>query len=226
MRNLSNRLLKISGLVPKSSRVADIGTDHGFLPVYLVNSGIAKSVLACDINIKPLLAAQNNIAASGAENIETRLSDGFAEINPDEIDTAVIAGIGGEVITGIIERCSWIKNSRYTLVLQPTTSPEKLREFLSRAGFAVKTEIAVQENGKLYSIMSVCFAGEPQHLTPAELYIGKLNPNSSAATAYIKKQLNRLNRLSNDIKYIPEKQAEYAYFSGITSTLSQLLGGK
>ncbi len=226
MRNLSNRLLTIAGLVPKGVRVADIGTDHGYLPIYLTESGIAKKALACDINEKPLLSAKKNIVSAGAENIELRLCDGLTGIHPDEIDAAVIAGIGGEVISGIIDRCEWIKSDRYTLILQPTTSPERLREYLNSAGFSVEAEKAISDNGKLYSVMVVRFADKVDPLSPAELYIGKLTPNDDDATAYIKKQLRRVATLARDLENIPEKQAEYRCFSGVSKSLEALLGGK
>ncbi len=225
MQNLSERLKEIAVLVPKSCRVADIGTDHGYLPIYLIKNGIASYVFACDIAEKPLQTAQKNIEASGLHNIEPRLSDGLSNIQPDEIETVVIAGIGGEVISGIIERCGWIKSSAYTLILQPTTSPEKLRSHLAENGFSVDTEVAVCENGKIYSIMKVKYCGKAQNLTPTELFIGRLKPDNECSTAYIEKQLKRVSKLSNDLKNIPAKREEYIYYSQITDTLTKILGG-
>ncbi len=225
MQNLSNRLREIAVLVPKNCRVADIGTDHGYLPIYLIKNGIASYCFACDIAEKPLKSAQKNIEASGLHNIELRLSDGLEDIAPDEIDAAVIAGMGGEVISGIIERCAWIKNNRYTLILQPTTSPEKLRAFLAENGFWVNREVAVCENGKIYSIMQVEFSGEKQNPLPYELFIGKLKPDGSDSTAYIQKQLKRVSALSRDLKNIQEKREEYIYYSQIADSLTKILGG-
>lgn len=225
MQNLSNRLKEIAVLVPKNCRVADIGTDHGYLPIYLIKNGIAAYCYACDIAEKPLKSAQKNIEASGLHNIETRLSDGLAKINPAEIDTAIIAGIGGEVISGIIDRCDWIKSCSYTLILQPTTSPEKLRSYLSNNGFCVLCEVAVCENDKIYSIMKVNYCGKKQVLSPYELFIGKLKTDNKDSIAYIKKQLKRVSKLSKDLKNIPLKQEEYKYYSLITDTLIKILGG-
>ena len=225
MQNLSERLKEIAVLVPKNCRVADIGTDHGYLPIYLIKNGIASYCYACDIAEKPLKSAQKNIEVSGLHNIELRLSDGLENVAPDEIDTAVIAGMGGEVILGILDRCTWIKNDRYTVVLQPTTSPEKLRSFLAENGFLVDTEVAVCENGKIYSIMRVKFSGKRRSLRPYELFIGKLKPDNSSATAYIQKQLKRVSALSSDLKNISAKREEYIYYSQIADTLTKILGG-
>ncbi len=225
MQNLSKRLSKIAVLVPKNCRVADIGTDHGYLPIYLIKNGIASFVYASDIAEKPLKSAQKNIETSGLHNIETRLSDGLENIAPDEIDTAVIAGIGGEVISGIIERCEWIKDSRYTLILQPTTSPEKLRAYLADNGFLVEHEVAVFENSKIYSIMRVKYCGKKQNLPPYKLFIGNLTPDNEDSTAYIDKQLRRVSSLSADLKNIPTKREEYIYYKQIADTLTKILGG-
>lgn len=225
MQNLSKRLLKIAVLVPKNCRVADIGTDHGYLPIYLIKNSIASSVLACDIGEKPLAVAEKNVKDSGLHNIETRLSDGFSRISPEEIDAAVIAGIGGEVISGIIERCCWLKNSRYTLILQPTTSPEKLREFLSLNGFTVEYEGAVSENGKIYSVMLSKFSGTNTVLLPHELYIGRLTPETEENRAYIEKQLKRTLTLANDLKGIVGRETDHLYFSEIAKNLTEILGG-
>lgn len=224
MQNLSNRLKEIAGLVPKNCRIADIGTDHGYLPIYLIKSGIAKKAFACDIGEKPLGIAKANIEKSGLLNIETRLSDGFQNLMPDEIDAAVIAGIGGEVIFGIIERCSWIKNSHYTLILQPTTSPEKLREWLYNNSFLVENEVAIAENGKVYSIMQIKFSNSVPKLTPAELYIGKLRPDNVHSITYIEKQLKRVSTLRKDLENISVKEKEYKFYSQIEKDLKGLLG--
>ncbi len=224
MQNLSNRLKEIAGLVPKNCRVADIGTDHGYLPIYLIKNGLATKVFACDIGEKPLSIAKTNIEKSGLKNIETRLSNGFQNINPEEIDAAVIAGIGGEVIFGIIERCHWIRNGDYTLILQPTTSPEKLREKLNEASFFIEKEIAIEENGKVYSIMRVKHAEGVPKIKPIELYIGKLEPDSTHSIAYIEKQLKRVSTLSRDLKNIRAKRKEYAFYSQIQADIKKLLG--
>ena len=225
MQNLSKRLSAIAVLVPRNCRVADIGTDHGYLPIYLAKNGIATSVLACDIGENPLSLAQKNITESGLHNVDTRLSDGFSRISPDEIDAAVIAGIGGEVISGIIDRCEWIKSGRYTLILQPTTSPEKLREFLNENLFSVETETAICENGKIYSIMSVKYSAVKNDLEPYQLYIGKLTPETEENRAYIGKQLKRAQTLANDLKGISGKETEHLYFLEIAKKLTEILGG-
>lgn len=226
MQNLSKRLMEIAVLVPRNCRVADIGTDHGYLPIYLAENRLVSNVIACDIGEKPLAAAKKNIDASGLNNICTRLSDGFESITPDEIDAAVIAGIGGEVISGILSRCSWLKNSRYTLILQPTTSPEKLREFLSLNSFEVEYEKAVCENGKIYSVMLARYSGRHILLDPHELYIGNLTPENEDNRAYLEKQLKRIQTLANDLKNVQGKESDHLYYLEVARHISDIIGGK
>lgn len=155
---LSRRLKTIAALVPFGARVCDIGTDHAILPVFLSENTLVKSIIATDVREKPLKNAKKNIEKSGAANIELRLCDGFSCINPDEFDTAVIAGMGGEVVSGIISRAEMLKNADKLLILQPTTSPEILRKYLCDNGFVIETEIPLTDNGKIYSVMSVRYS--------------------------------------------------------------------
>ena len=122
---LSLRLKTIAGFVKKGARVCDVGTDHARLAIYLKKSGIAESVIATDINEKPLLTAKRNIENAGVFGIDLRLCDGLSFVNRNEADTIIIAGIGGNVISGIIDggRQFFIKDCA-TFILQPTTAPE------------------------------------------------------------------------------------------------------
>ena len=226
MLSVSKRLEKIAGLVPENARVADIGADHGYLSVFLIKQNIAKFVYACDIREKPLLNAKKNIQAAGAHNIELCLCDGLDGINPSDIDTAVIAGMGGEVISGIIDRCGWIKNSAYTLILQPMTSCEELRQYLFLNGFNIETESAVEDEGRIYTVLSVKYSGKKYEFTGKDLYIGKLDPKNSTDLKFISKQLNRLQKCRDDIKNVAAKQAEYLKLDATIKQITEFIGGK
>ena len=200
MKQLKSRLYTVSTLVPKGSRVADIGTDHGHLPIYLIKEGICPFCLACDIKEKPLASAKQNIEKSGTPNIETRLGPGLIPVSPDEVDCVTIAGMGGEVISSILEDSPWIRDSKYTLILQPMTSADALRKYLCETGFSVESETAVEENRKIYSVLKVRFSGEV--FTPDEYFcrVGKLLPNTDAAILYIEKQKRIVTELISDRK--------------------------
>ena len=159
--NLDKRLSAAAELVKHGSRVADIGADHGYLSIYLASVGRASKVFACDLRQKPLLNAKKNIAAAGLENvIETVLADGLDGIDPQEVDTVIIAGMGGEVIASIIERAPWLRSRDYSLILQPMSSSAELRAFLFKNGFWIESENAVRSEGRIYTLIKAVFAPE------------------------------------------------------------------
>ncbi len=221
MNRLSKRLGKISSLVPLGARVCDIGTDHGYLAIELVKSGKADKVIAADVNPKPLENARKNIEKANVTGIELRLCDGFSGISSDEFDTAVIAGMGGEVIAGIIERgLQFLKNTDKKLILQPTTSPEFLRRFLNQNGFSIKEELPVAENNKLYSVMLVVYSGNSQPLPEYKYYIGNISPAESDGLEYIKKQQNRCFQCMKSLENIPDKTEEFEKYKKLYTDIT------
>ena len=186
MTNLSLRLKTIASLVPSGARVCDVGTDHARLPIYLKSNNIAKSVIATDLNEKPLENARKNILKSGVEGISLRLGNGLSSVEKSEVDTVIIAGMGGEVITGTLSGCEWAKSKDITFILQPTTSAEILREYLLNSGFEIISETPVFDNNKLYSILLVRFENKPSAKKPWFYYVGKITP-SGDGVLYIDK---------------------------------------
>ncbi|MBR6510575.1 MAG: SAM-dependent methyltransferase [Clostridia bacterium] len=226
MLKLSERLLTISEFINEKAMVCDIGTDHGFLAIHLIESGKTDKVIAADIAKKPLENARKNIEKSGISGIELRLSNGFSAINPGEIDTAVIAGMGGEVIAEII-KCGKKVAARkdFNLILQPTTSPEALRKFLYQNGYEIISEKAVFENSKLYSVMKVCFKGVSNPQTEGFYFIGKVNPKTESGYKYIKKQLERNRKCMESLENIPKKQKEFLYYKKVFTEIEEVLNG-
>ncbi len=197
MKQLKNRLYTVSTLVPKGARVADIGTDHGHLPIYLVQNGICSVAIACDIKESPLENAKENIKKVGL-SIETRLGAGLDPVSPNEVDCITIAGMGGEVISSILEAAPWVKNPKYTLILQPMTSADSLRRWLCENGFNIVSETACEEKGKVYTVIKAAFCGEC--FTPDETFcrMGKLVPHTTAAIKYTEKQIRIIVDCIND----------------------------
>lgn len=221
---LSERLKTIAGLVPIGSKVADVGTDHGYLSVFMAEKGIADFVLATDINEKPLKNAEKTVSQSCRSNIELRLCDGLAGISPDEINCAVIAGMGAEVIVHILSSCEWIKSEKYTLILQPMTSPEILRKYLCDNGFCIYTEKAVAENKKLYSIMAVKYTGEKNHYPDFFYYTGKLDPKDSQSEQYLLKQYRRFKKCADELENSPENRDKFNYNKKIAEQINTYIG--
>lgn len=224
MFDLSFRLSVIAALVPFGARVCDIGTDHGYLPVFLAKNSKVKSVIATDVKEKPLLNAKKNIEKSGAKGIELRLCDGLSGINKDEVDTVVIAGMGGEVIAKILSGCQWLKTKPCpNLILQPTTSAEFLRRWLVENNFQIKTEQAVLENGKLYSVMSVVYTDKEYKVNQVFYYVGKIDPKTYEGKLYIEKQQKRFSKCALALENIPSKQTDYLYNKKLSQELLLLI---
>lgn len=175
---LSPRLEKITTLIPKGSTLADIGTDHAYIPVYCAKNKITKSALAMDLNEGPLSRADINIKKYGfEEKIRTRLSDGLSNLLPGEADVIVIAGMGGLLIRDIIEKGKTVIDDNTILILQPMIAPVELRQFLYSSGFNIEDEYVVREEDKFYNIFKV----KKGNFSPSDsdLYIGKnLSKNS------------------------------------------------
>ena len=223
MNNLSLRLSTIASLVPKGAFVCDVGTDHGFLPIFLMESGKVRSVIATDINEKPLKKAEENLKKSGAEGVTLRLCDGLSGIKKGEADTVIIAGMGGEVISGILERGKEItENADITLILQPTTSPEFLRKYLYETGYEIIKEIPVEENGKLYSVMLVKFHNNPQKKEDWVYFVGLVDPKDPVGRKYIEKQKLRAYKCMMALEHIEEKQQEFKFHKEIYDNLWRL----
>ncbi len=222
MINLSLRLKTIASLVPLGARVCDVGTDHALLPIYLKQSGIAKTVIATDLNKKPLENAAKNIEEYGVSDISLRLCDGLSAVSRDEADTVIIAGMGGEVMTAILSSCKWIKSKEITLVLQPTTSAEILRKYLLDNGFEIESETPLCDNKKLYSIMLARFKNNTTKLQPWFYYIGKIEPLGDGVL-YIKKQQKRVFNCMKALENIEDKQNEFQFYRSINDRLLKIL---
>ena len=168
---LPPRLAAIADLVPDGARLADVGTDHALLPISLLLSGRIVSAVAADIRPGPLSRAESNAKACGVKNIRFELCDGLDRVSSEDADTVVIAGMGGENISGILERAPWARDESL-LLLQPMSRPEELRRALCSMNIEILSEKLVEDNGRIYSV--ICARGGiPADFTPAELYIGR-----------------------------------------------------
>lgn len=172
---LTPRLRAIANLIPQGARLVDVGTDHGHLPVWLLLNGNINHAIAADLRAGPLDRARENARQYGqTERVSFRLCDGLSDVGPDEVDTVVIAGMGGETISTILKAAPWTREGKQ-LFLQPMTGAPRLREWLQANGYAILDEEIVREGKKLYSIWTV-IGGEMPPLTQAELWAGKNRP--------------------------------------------------
>lgn len=172
MAAMNKRLGCIASHIPFGRGLIDVGTDHGYLPLSLAENGYPGRLIASDIHSGPLSKARAAAVEAGlAGRIEFQLCDGLENCDPEAIDTVVIAGMGGDTISGILDRAEWCLSSRYTLVLQPMTRAEVLRYWLVYNGFRIEAEDLVEDGGLLYPVLVARFGGVTR-LNDAELFTG------------------------------------------------------
>ena len=158
------------------ARVADIGTDHASLPIYLVGNSIAPCALACDINEGPLRAAKLNIASAGlSDRISTRLTDGLSGIEDYAPEDIYILGMGGELISKIVLASELSKKSGVRLILQPMTHAHDLRSDLYANGYHIIDETLIKDRDRVYQIIAAEYDGTVTSATEVELWLGKKN---------------------------------------------------
>ena len=157
---LNERLMTAVQFVREGSRLADIGTDHGYLPISLILEGRIAFAIAADINRGPLDKADENIHKYALDGkIKTVLCDGLRRIDKDEVDDVAIFGMGGELIVKILDEAPWLKDAAKRLILQPMTHPEKLRKYLADNGYRIIGEALSFDRGKIYQTICAEYDG-------------------------------------------------------------------
>lgn len=147
----------IASFIPSSSKLGDIGTDHAYLPVYLIQAGIISTAIGVDIHVGPCEAALDTVQAYGLkEFISIRLGDGLIPLEKGEVDTLVIAGMGGSTTLGILESNPLIIPEIQTLILQPQGAESRVRRELLTQGWKLKDECLIEEDKRVYTVL--CFS--------------------------------------------------------------------
>ncbi|MGN1041601.1 MAG: class I SAM-dependent methyltransferase [Acutalibacteraceae bacterium] len=222
---ISNRLFECANMVSQGAAIADIGTDHAYIPIWLAQNSRISSALACDIRTGPLEIAKKNIEKHNLSNIiETRISDGLKSVLENEATEIIIAGMGGNIISKILSECTWENKSQKIFIIQPMKYEERLREYLAENGYSILHENAVICCKKIYTTMKVIFSGEKQKIKAYQKYIGKLESNhdSNAAQAYIRKQIKNLINHLNGAR-AENLQSRETYYYNVISDLKKLL---
>lgn len=196
---LSLRLKTIADMVTEGGVLADVGCDHGYLPVYLVLNKKISGAIAMDVGKGPLSRAKEHILAYGLEQyIETRLSDGLTALEPGEADTLVIAGMGGPLMEQILTKGRAVTESFREMILQPQSDIGHFRGFIRRSGWKIIKEEMVLEDGKFYPMMKVVPAGQIfEKWRPEEEMFGKLLLEQRHHV--LRKYLIREERIRRDI---------------------------
>lgn len=158
---LSDRLKALAAMVSVGNRVCDVGCDHAFVPIYLINQGISPYVLAMDVKKGPIESAKEHIREYGLETyIETRLSDGLTGYKTGEADSLICAGMGGRLMMGILAMDKTKTASFKEMILQPQSEIEQFRYFLRSNGYLIVEENMIEEGGKFYPIIKAVYEGD------------------------------------------------------------------
>lgn len=181
MIKLNRRLMMAAEEVRAGKKLVDIGTDHAYLPSYLIENNVSPSAVAADIGKGPLKNAEKIICTSDLlrEKIELRLSDGLKEIAADEAEDIVIAGMGGILISRILSNTPWIKDESKRLILQPMSHAEDVRKFLCENGFEILKEKACKDGGHRYILIVAEYRNKKNDKDEAFYYKGLIQFDKS-----------------------------------------------
>lgn len=204
---LSKRLQALTELVTKGLRVADIGCDHAYVSIHLMEQNIASKVIAMDINKGPLERAKENIKKYGFENqIETRLSNGAQKLELDEVDAVLIAGMGGALMSKILAEKEEVVDSLQELILQPQSELFLVRRHIREHHFRIVEERMLVEDGKYYTMMKAV-KGEEPYVSEVCDYFGKylLEHKDEILRIFLEKELNKKTKIYETLQKDQEK---------------------
>lgn len=192
---LGPRLSACAAYVRENHILADIGTDHAYLPVWLLKNDRIPRAIAVDLRPGPLARAQQTLEKYGeTHRVRLMLSDGLDALQPGEAQDIVIAGMGGELILRILSADPACIQKDTSLILQPMTAAYALRKGLASLKLGITSETAVLDSGKVYSVMTVRQLSDPPIYPEAYFHLGLITPGTEAANAYIHKVSSSLNR--------------------------------
>ncbi|MCR4793118.1 MAG: class I SAM-dependent methyltransferase [Lachnospiraceae bacterium] len=198
---LSDRLESIIELIPRGCACADIGCDHGFVSIELVSRGICPRVYGMDLREGPLERARENVRAAGLEeSITLMLSDGFEKLEPGMVKTAVIAGMGGTLITDIIEKGMKVVEQMDEFVVQPQSNIPEFRNHLRLKGFEIVRNNVIRDAGKYYFPMKIRYTGRCDEsaalgITPEDRYGADLIREDRGLSEYLEYEMNSMEKI-------------------------------
>ncbi|MBW1605531.1 tRNA (adenine(22)-N(1))-methyltransferase TrmK [Lactobacillus sp. Sy-1] len=224
--NLSQRLKTVAKYVKNNRRVADIGSDHGYLPIYLVSVEKASFAIAGEVAMGPLSNAEHEIKLAGLSNqIMPRLADGLAAIKPtDEIDTITIAGMGGALIAKILEQGKAKLAHFPELILQPNVDEEDVRRWLVDNHYQIMHEEILKEDQHIYEVIDAVKADQPVHYSAVELRFGPFLINNQNA-AFVEKWNDKITRLQSALHQMQSaKVPPVARMQRLNAEIEQIQG--
>ena len=198
MLRLSERLLVTASFVRQGAVLADVGTDHAYIPAFLIKSGVISKAYASDINKGPLENAAKTLESENINSVSLILSDGLKDVPKNDISDVLIAGMGGELIAKILLECDWCKDEELRFILQPMTKADFLRNFLYKNGFEIMKEALAREGEKIYTVMLVRFSGKKQSISETFALLGKAE-ESELFKAKKEREIKRLKKIKEGL---------------------------
>lgn len=216
---LSGRLRACCNFIAPGDRVVDVGTDHGYLGIWLLQQGIASSVIASDIVPGPLSAARSNAEKYGVtERMEFYLSDGLQAV-PRDFNTMVCAGMGADTMISILSAAPWMRDSRYRMILQCQSKTPQLRKYLSDNGWRITEETVLRDGRFLYTVMEVYYQQDYPKLDVGEWYFPPaLLENPSVYTAEYYRWVTEGLRIAVAYQNDPEKNQALKELTALAET--------
>lgn len=209
---ISKRLQMVVGLVTPGKAVADVGCDHAYISIYMLQHQIASKIIAMDVNKGPLQRAKENIMKYGYEQvIETRLSDGMERLQAGEVQTVLIAGMGGPLMERILTANRAVLQSVEELVLQPQSEIPHVREFMEKIGFQIEEEAMLQEDGKYYVAWRASRVSKPEPLGKTIFYeFGKqlLEQQDTTLLQYLKREIQLQESIFEKLQANPTEKSK------------------
>ena len=211
--NPGKRLTAVAEFLDSDKKTVDVGTDHAYLPAFLVLSGKVKQVLACDIGREPLENARRTVEKYGLQaSVALRISDGLAAVTSDEAEQISICGMGGTLMASILKSCTWLCREGLRLVLQPQSHAWEVRQFLCENGFGILQECALVDMGKLYITIAAVYDGKTRAVHPGYYWFGELAAaGSDAAVLYVEQQKKQLLTRADCLHRAGTGEEEEAY---------------
>ncbi len=225
MITLTARLAMVASLVRDGRPLADIGTDHAYLPVCLLQEGRIPHAAACDVREGPLKNAASTVAREGVgDRVELLLCSGFDDPALMQYKDFVMAGMGGNLIADLMEAAPFLKTPDTHFVLQPQSHAEDVRAFLYHNGFSILRETAVEDTGRVYLAIEAMYTGEVRDATLADCYIGRLPESASPYKYdYFRQVRHRLAARHDALLPYEEEQDECRLLEGVLTAVDAVL---
>ncbi len=218
----NERFDAIISQVRKDLSVADIGCDHAYVSCKLVQLGISKRIYASDVREGPLQAAKANIEKYGfSRYITTHLADGLDGIENFAPDDIIIAGMGGELISNIIDKSEYVKNGNVNLILQPMTCTYELRVYLLQNGFEIKNELLCRDSGKIYEIILCSYNGNVSRTKEEFLHVGLKTHRDPLFREFVSKKIGKFEHILKG-KRLSGKECDYE--SNLIENFQKMIG--